>query len=149
MFEFLETEHLRDGEIYLKLYRTITAADAKVHAPVYVFNICLINTEIIVGEINLRVGENSSIFYNGNIGYEVIEQYRGNHVALKASKLIISLAKQHNMKALLITCNPDNLASRRTCELMGAKLLQIADLPQDSELYLEGERQKCIYRIEL
>ena len=49
------------------------------------------------------------------------------------------------MTELWITCNPDNLASRRTCELAGAEFMGIVDLPPDSDMYLEGERQKCRY----
>ncbi len=149
IFEFKATEHLKDGEIYLKLARTISALVAKVGVPVYAFNICLIHSDIVVGEINLRIGDNLNIFYNGNIGYEVVPAHRGNHYALKASKLLLPFAKQHGLQTLAITCNPDNFASRRICELLDAKLLQIVDLPQDNDLYLEGEQQKCIYSIDL
>jgi RimJ/RimL family protein N-acetyltransferase len=49
------------------------------------------------------------------------------------------------MDKLIITCNPDNIASRRTCEKAGLKLKEIVDLPNYNEMYLEGERHKCIY----
>jgi len=53
------------------------------------------------------------------------------------------------MTEFWITCNPDNAASRRTCELAGAVLVEIVDLPEDIDMYQEGERQKCRYRLEL
>ena len=51
----------------------------------------------------------------------------------------------HNMNYLYITCNPDNYASRRTCEYAGGKFEAIVNLPTDTDMYIEGERQKCIY----
>jgi tagatose 1,6-diphosphate aldolase len=53
------------------------------------------------------------------------------------------------MKALWITCNPDNHASRRTCERLGARLVEIVPVPKTDPLYARGETEKCRYRIEL
>ena len=50
------------------------------------------------------------------------------------------------MTELWVTCNPDNIASRRTCELAGGVLVEIVDLPEDIDMYQEGERRKCRYR---
>lgn len=49
------------------------------------------------------------------------------------------------MNTLIITCNPDNFPSRKTCEKTGLKLKEIVDLPIYNEMYQDGERQKCIY----
>jgi tagatose 1,6-diphosphate aldolase len=49
------------------------------------------------------------------------------------------------MIKLYITCTPNNTPSRKTCEKLGLKLLEIAELPTDNDMYLEGERYKCIY----
>ena len=48
-----------------------------------------------------------------------------------------------------ITCNPDNIASRRTREAPGARLIQIVPLPESSDLYAAGDRWKCRYRLAL
>ena len=48
------------------------------------------------------------------------------------------------MPYVIITCNPDNLPSRRTLERLGGDLLEIVDLPPDNDMYQRGERQKCI-----
>jgi tagatose 1,6-diphosphate aldolase len=50
---------------------------------------------------------------------------------------------------LWITCNPESLASRRACELVGAKFVEIIDLTEDTELYQRGERQVCRYQLDL
>lgn len=49
------------------------------------------------------------------------------------------------MENIIITCNPDNIPSKKTCEYVGAKLNAIVDLPPHNDMYIEGERQKCIY----
>ncbi|MEL6440452.1 MAG: hypothetical protein AAFQ80_14485 [Cyanobacteria bacterium J06621_8] len=43
----------------------------------------------------------------------------------------------------------DDLASRRTCEILGGKLIEIIDLPPDNDQYLDGDLQKCRYRLDL
>ena len=53
------------------------------------------------------------------------------------------------MNELWITCNPENAASRRTCEIARGKLIETVDLPQHNEQYNRGERRKCRYRFDL
>jgi tagatose 1,6-diphosphate aldolase len=62
--------------------------------------------------------------------------------------LLLPLARSHGLMTIWITCNPDNFASRRTCELAGATLVEIVDLPEDNDMYQRGERQKCRYRLD-
>lgn len=49
------------------------------------------------------------------------------------------------MDSLIITCNPDNRASAKTCEYAGGILKETAKLPVTNEMYREGAREKCIY----
>jgi len=53
------------------------------------------------------------------------------------------------LNPLWITCNPDNLASRKTCEIAGGVMMEIVDLPEHNIMYKQGERQKCRYRFDL
>jgi len=53
------------------------------------------------------------------------------------------------MRTLWITCNPDNAASRRTCERLGAKLVNIVAIPGDHPFRMRGETAKCRFMIEL
>ena len=73
------------------------------------------------------------------------EPYRGNHYAGKACRLLFHLARRHGMDYLVITCNPDNFPSRKTCEYAGGILREIADLPEDNDMRRDGETRKCIY----
>ena len=143
----LDTSDLKTDEIFLKLvYENI---NEKGLIDGYVFDICLVADEEIVGSCDLRIGYIGNLYLRGNIGYKVHEQYRGNHYAGKACPLLFGLARSHGMEYLYISCNPDNYASRKTCEYAGGVLEAIVDIPADNSLYLEGDRQKCIYRVNL
>jgi predicted acetyltransferase len=146
---FFDTTFLKTNEIYLKLEKTTEENSEKRLVPSYSFKICLISDDIEVGECNFRVGNTEKTFFGGNIGYEVYKQYRGNYYAGKACILLFKLAKMHNMDYLYITCNPDNYASRKTCEYAGGTLEAIVNLPTDSDMFMRGEKQKCIYLFNL
>jgi len=104
----------------------------------------------MAGAIGLRLGESENLTrYLGQIGYHVFPAVRGNHLAERACRLLLPLAKAHGMKELWITCNPDNLASRRTCERLGCTLVEIVDVPRTNPLYMQGDFKKCRYRIAL
>lgn len=83
----------------------------------------------------------------GHIGYNVYPPARGAHLAERACRMILPLARTHGINPLWITCNPDNIASRRTIERLGAELVEILPLPPNHPLRLEGETTKCRYRL--
>ncbi|MCL2508426.1 MAG: GNAT family N-acetyltransferase [Oscillospiraceae bacterium] len=146
---FFDTINLKSDEIFLKLDRTIEANPEKRWVPCYEFKICLGFDGTEAGHCNFRVGYTEKLYFGGNIGYSIYEPFRGNHYAGKACLLLFELARMHGMNFLYITCNPDNIASRKTCEYAGGVLEAIVDLPTDNDMYLDGEKQKCIYRINL
>ncbi|MDR1628823.1 MAG: GNAT family N-acetyltransferase [Oscillospiraceae bacterium] len=146
---FFDTADLHTDEIFLKLTETLPAVPEKRWVPVYCFKICRAVSGEEVGECNFRVGNTEKLFFGGNIGYTVDEPFRGNHYAAKACLLLFKLAKKHGMRHLHITCTPDNIASNKTCRAVGGVLECTIDLPTDNDMYLEGERQKRIYRIDL
>ncbi|MBI1256504.1 MAG: GNAT family N-acetyltransferase [Chloroflexi bacterium] len=103
-----------------------------------------------MGRIDLRLGNSMPIvMYAGHIGYAVFPEYRGQHYAARSVKLLLPLARKHGLNPLWITCNPDNFASRRTCELAGGQMVEIVELPKNNEMYLRGEPRKCRYRLDL
>jgi predicted acetyltransferase len=104
----------------------------------------------IAGGIGFRAGTTKAIeLYYGHFGYHVYPPARGRHYAERACRLLIPLARRHGMKVLWITCNPDNYASRRTCERLGGTLVSIVPVPESDPLYQRGEREKCRYRVEI
>lgn len=102
-----------------------------------------------VGQCDLRIGHNENTKYGGNIGYEIYEPFRGNHYAAKACKLLFLLAKKHKMDKLIITCAIENIASRKTCEYIGAELIGIIDVPEWHEIYKSGRKKTCQYIVML
>ena len=145
---FFDTSFLKDEEISLVLEKTAAANPERGWVPAYYFAIC--NKDgVKIGECDLRVGHNENTYYGGNIGYSINEEYRGHHYAGKACLLLFELAKLHNLDYLIISCNPDNVASRKTCEYAGGKLSEIAELPEGNDMRSNGETEKCIYKFML
>ena len=144
---FYPVDDLRDKEICLKLTRTAEAQPVKRWLPAYYFDICLKSGEKI-GYCDLRIGHNEKTYIGGNIGYGIEEAYRGNNYAAKACALLFRQAKKHGMDHLFITCGTDNIASARTCELAGGIFAEIADVPEDNELYEDLQRVR-VYRFAL
>jgi tagatose 1,6-diphosphate aldolase len=129
-FRFLDPGELRDDDIILSLAATQPADPAKNWVPYYVFHIMSAKTERRAGEIHLRVGNTDHMrLYGGHVAYGVRPEFRGNHFAARALRLLMPLARRHGLSELWITCNPENVASRRTCELVGAELIEIVDMP--------------------
>ncbi|GAB2569495.1 GNAT family N-acetyltransferase [Gracilibacillus alcaliphilus] len=146
---FLDFTKITGEEIDLILHKTVPGNVEMDWVPTYHFDITLHNQTERIGEIDIRIGYNQQLYYGGQIGYQVDEAYRGHHYAAKAVRLIQQVAEAHQMEELIITCNPDNFASRKTCEYAGAELKEIVDLPPDNDMYQRGEKQKCIYKISL
>lgn len=147
--EFINTDFLESDEIKLVVARLDDGDPEKNWVPAYHFFICNSQGDRM-GECDLRIGYNDKLYYGGHIGYRVYEDYRGSHFAAKACKLLFSLAKRHGMDYLYITCNPDNMPSRKTCEYLHGDLLEIAVLPEDNDMRVyDGETEKCIFRFSL
>ena len=149
-FQFLDPGELHDELVSLQLIATHAADVAKGWVPYYVFHILSLETRERAGEIHLRVGDTEHLrLYGGHVAYGVRLPHRGQHFAGRALRLVLPLARRHGLSELWITCNPENIASRRTCEFAGAGFVEIVDLPPHVDMYLEGERQKCRYRLDL
>lgn len=146
---FFDTTDLKDQEIYLSLYKTADENKDKGYMPAYYFKIIRCSDDTIVGECDLRVGHNDNIKIGGNIGYEIYEPFRGNHYASKACKLLFILAKKHKMDEVIITCSPENIGSRKTCEYSGAKLMGIIDIPSWNDMFKTGRKTTCQYVVRL
>ena len=142
----IEPGQLRDDELSLIL---VSFAPHRTHQiPTYHFRMVHSISGEEMGQINLRSQTNRIIErYAGHVGYSVRELFRGHRYAARSVALILPLAQSLNINPLWITCDPDNTASRRSCEIAGAELIEIVDLPSDYAGYAFGQRQKCRYRL--
>jgi predicted acetyltransferase len=104
----------------------------------------------IAGAIGLRIGSGPELeMYYGHVGYHVYPLHRGRHFAERSVRLLLPLARRHEIQPLWITCNPDNVASRRTCQRLGATMERIVDLPPGHPLTRGGDKSKCCFRLDV
>lgn len=142
---------LLDDDLELRLEQTSISDSERGFVPAYHFVMVRSRQPWIeMGRITLRVGNTPYVVtYAGHVGYRVYEKYRGQHYAARSVKLLFPLAKFHGLNPLWITCNPDNLPSRRSCELAGATYVETVLVPFDSDMYKRGDWEKRRYKIEL
>jgi tagatose 1,6-diphosphate aldolase len=127
---FLDPGKLQDCELSLVLDQFMPSDPIREHVPVYHFNMVNTDSSLVMGAINLRIGVTDRlVLYRGQIGYSVKPEFRGHRFAARCLGLLVPLAARHQPNPLWITCDPDNIASRRTCEIAGAELVEIVDVP--------------------
>ncbi|MDP6635787.1 MAG: GNAT family N-acetyltransferase [Phycisphaerae bacterium] len=148
-FTFRKPGRLVDGDLSLVLTKKSPADPAKGHVPAYVFTMRQVGTRRRMGRISFRVGSARKLRYPGHIGYGVLKRYRGHRYAARACKLLFDLAADHGLKALWITCKPDNKASRRTLEVIGGRYVETVRIPKPHEMYRRDYRYVRRYRIAL
>lgn len=147
---FLEPGPLVEGDLELVLIGRSQGDPVRGLSPSYRFEMRLAGTGERVGNVDLRIGDTKDLVtYSGHIGYSVLPGHRGHRYAARSCALILPLARRHGFSRLWITCDPDNVASRKTCEILGAELVETVDLPSTTDAYRKGERQKLRYRLEL
>lgn len=117
--------------------------------PYYYYDIYLTNTTTQIGKISIRIGHNYHSYFNGNIGYEINENFRGNSFASEAVRLVLKIAKYHQMNYLILTCEESNVASYKSIEKLGAKLVEVITPPKDYIFYYEGIDPYRIYRLNI
>jgi RimJ/RimL family protein N-acetyltransferase len=102
-----------------------------------------------IGNINLRLQSTPHVVrYAGHIGYDVHPEHRGHHYAAQAVRLLIPVAQQHRIDPVWITCDPENTASRRSCELAGAEYVETVAVLARNAIFLPGHPRKCRYRLD-
>lgn len=114
------------------------------------YEICLHRQRMKIGECDLRFGMNEELYYAGNIGYRIFDGWRGHHYAYEACRLLFDIAKnRYHMTTLIVTCSPENAASKKTLQKLGGTLVETVDVPAWHWLYKRGEKVKEIYRFDL
>jgi predicted acetyltransferase len=139
---------MQDGGLTLALAKVFRVGNSPWKVPAYRFDMMVDGSR--AGTVSLRIGdERHLVFYAGHIGYAVEPAWRGQRLAARAVGLLMPLARAHGFDNLWATCTPENLASRRTLELLGAVYVETVPIPVDYESYARGEREKCRYRLTL
>lgn len=97
------------------------------------------------GRISLRLGESPCVYYFGHIGYHVDPPYRGHRYAQRACALLAPLMRSRGKTSVVITTDPDNIPSRRTCEGLGCEMERIVNVPREIRSRWEISPVKCRY----
>lgn len=111
----------------------------------YTFRIYPANGKEYVGYVSLRLGESDELYYLGHIGYRIEEKFRGHGYAARACELIKPLCSRLGMESITITANPENIASRKTCEKLGCVLESIVKVPSRYRYICMDAEEKCRY----
>jgi tagatose 1,6-diphosphate aldolase len=139
---------LRDGE--LRLEAAGYEVNAVHHVPCWSFRMVHAESGEEMGTIRLRVGDSRHVvMYAGHVGYTVDERHRGHGYAERALRLLLPMARKLGLDPLWVTCDPENVASRRTLERIGARLEEEVEVPPDCVIFRSGHPRKCRYRIDL
>ena len=107
--------------------------------PYYIYLIMVDHIE--VGRIVLREGSNEERYYDGHIGYTVEPEFRGHYYAYQGVQLIKPIALKLGFKELIITCSPNNLASKKTILKLQAQYLETVEIPKNIGKILKPVKQ--------
>ena len=108
--------------------------------PYYIF-LMKVNNEI-VGRMTLREGSCEERYYE--------PEFRGHYYAYQGVQLIKTIALKLGFKELIITCSPNNLASKKTILKLQAQYLETVEIPKKYRKDFEaGETIKEVYLIKL
>ena len=146
-FRFGKFEDLADDGVHVRVEGRNPAEPDRGYVPAYECAVHRKSDGVRVGLISVRIGSTPWIeTFAGHLGYNIDPEHRGHRYAAAACRAIRPIARFHGLTTMWITTTPDNIASRRTCEILGAELVEIVDLPPGNDMYERGERQKCRYR---
>lgn len=110
------------------------------------YDIVLHDTQTVIGNCSAKLGFNDVMFFIGNVGYEIDENYRGNGYAGEAVELLKELFKANHFDKIYITNVPKNSSSRRVCEKLRAQFLGTYEIPEGHIRRKEfGERYMNIF----
>jgi len=137
-----------DGELHVVLASREPGIPEKGWVPAYHFKLRVDGHAEAVGHVHLRVGYTGHITtVAGHIAYGVVSEWRGRRFAARGARMVIDFAHSLGMATIWITCNPDNVASLRTLEILGAERIDEVDVPAGTEMYDRGEYRKVRFRL--
>ena len=146
---FSSREILTDGVIDLRPFRGYLPQESLRFGEMHDYRITLHGKRFEIGQISVRLGESTGIYYFGHIGYHIDPPWRGHHYAARACLLVHDLFVRAGKESAVITTDPDNEASRRTCEKIGCVEERTVKVPLhlQKEWELSAEKVRYIWII--
>ena len=137
--------NLSYGEVLLRFIQIVPGDSRTGLAPFYHFRILRADS-CEVGHINFRVGSSEHVqLCAGHVGYAIEETFRGHRYALQACCALAPFIRSIYQE-IILTCDPDNHASIRTIEGVGAAFVDEVSIPKHDPGYSRGARRKRRYR---
>ncbi|HTV61336.1 MAG TPA: GNAT family N-acetyltransferase [Verrucomicrobiae bacterium] len=138
-------ETLSSGNVTLRFVKVVPGEPSRGLVPYYHFRI-LIADGTEVGHINFRIGDTEHVRVSaGHVGFEILEAFRGHRYAYQACRAIAPFVRSI-YDAVIMTCDPDNQASVKTIERLGAKFTDVVPVPPHDPQYQRGSRFKRRYQ---
>lgn len=139
------TGELSFGEVRLRFDHMVPGDAGRDFVPYYHFRILTAEGED-AGHINFRVGDTEHVrICAGHVGFAVAEGFRGRGYAEQACRALAPFLRTV-YEAVTVTCDPENHASRRTIERLGAVFVDEVKVPEHDMGYARGARVKRRYR---
>lgn len=133
------------GDVRLRFVHVVPGVPSKGFVPAYHFRIVNL-AESDVGHINFRIGDTGHVrTCAGHIGYGIFEEFRGHGYAYQACYAIAPFVRAV-YDEVIITCDPDNLASIKTIDRLGACFIDEVPVPPHEPQFLRGSRIKRRYK---
>jgi len=137
-------DNLSFGDVRLRFVHVVPGDSSKGFVPAYHFRILNVGASD-VGHINFRIGNTERVHIcAGHIGFEILEEFRGHGYARQACCAIAPFVRSV-YRGVTITCDPDNFASIKTIERLGARFIDEVPVPSHEPAYLRGSRMKRRY----
>lgn len=137
--------NLSSERVSLHLIQIVPGDPDHGFVPYYKFSIQAADS-FEVGHISFRIGDNEHVrFCSGHIGYGVHEPNRGHGYAYQACQAIAPFVRSI-YPSVIITADPDNHASIRTIERLGAVFIDEVPVPPYDPHYKKGSRSKRRYQ---
>jgi predicted acetyltransferase len=148
-FTFRDPGRLLDDDLELVLIKTYPCDPVTHWVPFYYFEMRHPGQSEVLGTIRLRIGSPEEVRVAGHIGYDVKEQFRGDHYAERSARLLLPFVRAHGMRQVFLNVAPKNGPSNRTCQRLGARILETVHLKKDHPQYAQGIRYHRRYVIDL
>ena len=135
---------LSHGEVELCLGRIVPGDPVFDYVPYYHFRILNAGGQD-VGHLNFRVGDTALVrMYLGHVGFGVSPEHRGHGYARQACLAAAPCIRLFH-PTVVLTCDPENMVSRRTLERLGATFIEEVAVPPDQAPHVRGARAKRRY----
>lgn len=137
------------AKVWLREKARYEAIDVLGYPESIYYEMVLRESNEIIGRVDLRLADTEHVYYEGHVGYYVKPEYRGNRYTIDAIQELIPLAKSYRLSELTFACSPDNMASIKVIQRLGAKFIECVPIPKGNERYLMGDTETNRYSLNI